>query len=69
MSLHGPPQLLNFDFDVDTLPKMIRIRICNTAIKRNFLFRNDISIEGAATLMINPATALRMIKAGINLGV
>jgi hypothetical protein len=54
VSVHGPPQLLNFDFD---------------AIKRNFLSRNDISIEGAATLMINPATALRMIKAGINLGV
>ena len=27
-----------------------------------FVFRNDISVEGAATLMINPATALRMIK-------
>jgi hypothetical protein len=69
VSLNGPPKLLSFDFDGDPLPKMIRIRIRYTAIIRNFLSRNDISIEGAATLMINPATALRMIKAGINLGV
>jgi hypothetical protein len=28
----------------------------------NTIFRNDISVEGAATVMINPATAFRMIK-------
>jgi hypothetical protein len=69
VSLHGLQQLQKFDFDANLLPKMIRIRIRITDINRNFLPRNDISIEGAATLMINPATALRMIQAGINLGV